>query len=45
MKRKKSHADEGWQINKEVVSKIRVDFDDILCEVSMTLSQIEGAAN
>ena len=25
-----SHANEGWQIEKDVVSKICTDFDDIL---------------
>ena len=39
------HANEGWQINKDVVSKVCTDFDDVLfwnsCEVRMSLSQNE----
>ena len=29
---REGHANEGWQIDKDVVSKICTDFDDILFE-------------
>ena len=32
---KEGHANEGWQIDKDVVSKVCTDFDDILFETDV----------